>query len=191
VEGIEEADSLAFDLHKWMYLPFDVGCVLVRDAQAHRNAFAHRRSYLTAMERGVIAGGSPFADRGIELTRSFRALKVWMSLKAHGVKTFRKLIDQNVEQARYLDSRPEMELLADVPLNVVCFRYRPVEGAEERLNELNKELLMRLEESGIAVVSSTVLEGKFALRAAIVNHRSRKEDFQMLVHAVIKFGANC
>jgi glutamate/tyrosine decarboxylase-like PLP-dependent enzyme len=193
VEGIEEADSLAFDLHKWMYLPFDVGCVLVRDAQAHRNAFAQQQSYLTAMERGVIAGGLPFADRGIELTRSFRALKVWMSLKAHGVKTFRKLIEQNVEQARYLagllDSRPEMELLADVPLNVVCFRYRPVEGAEERLNELNKELLMRLQESGIAVVSSTMLEGKFALRAAIVNHRSRKEDFQMLVDAVIKIGA--
>jgi len=74
------SDSLAFDLHKWMYLPFDVGCELVRDAQAHRNLLAHQQSYLTAMERGVIAGGLPFAERGIELTRSFRALRVCMSL---------------------------------------------------------------------------------------------------------------
>ena len=194
VEGIEEADSLAFDLHKWMYLPFEVGCVLVRDAAAHRNAFAHKQSYLTSMERGVIAGGLPFADRGIELTRSFRALKVWLSLKAHGVKAFARLIEQNLEQARYLvrliESRNELELLAEVTLNVVCFRYRRADGAEERLNEINKELLMRLQESGIAVVSSTMLEGKFALRAAIVNHRSRKEDFQMLVDAVVKIGTN-
>jgi len=115
-----------------------------------------------------------------------------VALTAHAARAD-TIIEQNVEQARYLagllDSRPETELLADVALNVVCFRYRPVEVAEERLNELNRELLMRLEESGIAVVSGTVLEGKFALRAAIVNHRSRKEDFQMLVDAVIKIGA--
>jgi glutamate/tyrosine decarboxylase-like PLP-dependent enzyme len=192
VTGIEEADSLAFDLHKWMYLPFEVGCVLVRDAEAHRNAFAHKQSYLTGMDRGVIAGGLPFADRGIELTRSFRALKVWMSLKAHGVKAFTRLIEQNVAQARYLagliKSRADMELLADVPLNVVCFRYRRTDCAAERLNEINKELLMRLQESGIAVISSTVLDGNFALRAAITNHRSRREDFDILVQAVLKIG---
>jgi glutamate/tyrosine decarboxylase-like PLP-dependent enzyme len=194
VDGIEEADSLAFDLHKWMYLPFEVGCVLVRDPRAHRIAFRHKQSYLTAMERGVIAGGLPFAERGIELTRSFCALKVWFSLKAHGVKAFARLIEQNVEQARYLaelvESRPEMELLADVPLNVVCFRYRPPNCPEEPLNGINKELLMCLQESGIAVVSSTMLAGKFALRAAIVNHRSRREDFQVLVEAVSRIGAN-
>jgi aromatic-L-amino-acid/L-tryptophan decarboxylase len=192
VQGIEEADSLAFDLHKWMYLPFEVGCVLVRNAAAHRNAFAHQQSYLTAMERGVIAGGLPFAERGIELTRSFRALKVWMSLKAHGVNAFARLIGQNVKQARYLaglvESQPEMELLAEVPLNVVCFRYRQPDCGEERLNRINKEVLMRLQESRIAVISSTMLEGKFALRAAIVNHRSRWEDFQILVDAVVKIG---
>ncbi len=190
--GIEEADSLAFDLHKWMYLPFEVGCVLVRDKEAHRNAFAHKQSYLTGMDRGVIAGGLPFADRGIELTRSFRALKVWMSLKTHGVKSFTRLIEQNVAQARYLarliESRNDLELLADVTLNVVCFRYRPADCTEERLNGINKELLMRLQESGIAVVSSTMLEGKFALRAAITNHRSRREDFNTLVQTVLKIG---
>jgi aromatic-L-amino-acid decarboxylase len=192
VAGIEEADSLAFDLHKWMYLPFEVGCVLVRDAAAHQNAFAHKQSYLTGMDRGVIAGGLPFADRGIELTRSFRALKVWMSLKAHGVKAFARLIEQNVEQARYLagliESHADLELLAEVPLNVVCFRYRPADCAEDSLNGVNQEVLMRLQESGIAVISSTVLDGKFALRAAITNHRSKKEDFQILVDAVVKIG---
>jgi glutamate/tyrosine decarboxylase-like PLP-dependent enzyme len=194
VAGIEEADSLALDLHKWMYLPFEVGCVLVRDAAAHRNAFAHKQSYLTGMDRGVIAGGLPFADRGIELTRSFRALKVWMSLKAHGVKAFTRLIEQNVAQAQYLagliESRADLELLADVPLNVVCFRYRPADCAENSLNGVNQELLMRLQESGIAVISSTVLDGKFALRAAITNHRSKREDFQILVDAVVKIGAS-
>jgi len=189
---MEEADSLAFDLHKWMYLPFEVGCVLVRDEAAHRNAFAKAQSYLGTMERGVIAGGLPFADRGIELTRSFRALKVWMSLKAHGVPAFAKLIAQNVAQARYLEGliegRADLELLAEVPLNVVCFRYRRADVAEDSLNGLNRELLMRLQESGVAVISSTVLDGKFALRAAITNHRSRREDFRMLVDAVVKIG---
>jgi aromatic-L-amino-acid/L-tryptophan decarboxylase len=193
VAGMEEADSLAFDLHKWMYLPFEVGCVLVRDEAAHRNAFAKAQSYLGTMERGVIAGGLPFADRGIELTRSFRALKVWMSLKAHGVPAFAKLIEQNVAQARYLEGlieeRANLELLAEVPLNVVCFRYRRADLAEDSLNRLNRELLMRLQESGVAVISSTVLDEKFALRAAITNHRSRREDFRMLVEAVVKIGA--
>lgn len=193
VAGIEEADSLAFDLHKWMYLPFEVGCVLVRDEAAHRNAFAKAQSYLGVMERGVIAGGLPFADRGIELTRSFRALKVWMSMKAHGVPAFAKLIAQNVAQAKYLagliEPNADLELLTEVPLNVVCFRYRRADVTEDSLNGLNRELLMRLQESGVAVISSTVLEGRFALRAAITNHRSRREDFRMLVEAVMKIGA--
>jgi aromatic-L-amino-acid/L-tryptophan decarboxylase len=192
VAGIEEADSLAFDLHKWMYLPFEVGCVLVRDADAHRKAFSLSQSYFGDFTRGVIAGGLPFAEHGIELTRSFRALKVWMSLKAHGVNTFARLIQQNVEQARYLEelikSRPDLELLAEVPLNVVCFRYRPVNCSEGLVNDLNKELLMRLQESGIAVLSSTMLDGRFALRAAITNHRSRREDFDVLVRAVTEIG---
>ena len=194
VAGIEEADSLAFDLHKWMYLPFEVGCVLVRDAKAHRDAFALNQAYFGDVTRGVIAGGLPFAERGIELTRSFRALKVWMSLKAHGVNAFARLIEQNVEQAKYLGSlieaRAELELLAALTLNVVCFRYRPPDFSEKSLNELNKEVLLRLQESGVAVVSSTILDGKFALRAAVTNHRSRREDFEMLVQAVSKIGAD-
>jgi glutamate/tyrosine decarboxylase-like PLP-dependent enzyme len=192
VEGIEEADSLTFDLHKWMYLPFEVGCVLVRDAEAHVRTFAAKQNYFGDGERGVIGGGLPFAERGIELTRSFRALKVWMSLKAHGVAAYARLIEQNVAQASYLaeliGASPELELLAPVALNVVCFRLRPRGVAEAELNALNKEVLLRVQESGVAVPSSTVLDGKFAMRVAITNHRSRREDFEVLVAAVREVG---
>ncbi len=188
VNGIEQADSLAFDLHKWMYLPFEVGCVLVRDPQAHRNGFGLQQNYFGDFTRGAIAGGSPFAHRGIELTRSFRALKVWMSLKAHGVQTFARLIEQNVSQAHYLEkllrARAGFELLAPAALNTVCFRCRPPNVPEQTLNSLNQEILYRVQESGVAVISSTILDGRFALRAAITNHRSRFEDFDTFVNAL-------
>jgi len=193
VEGIEWADSLAFDLHKWMYLPFEVGCILVRHPEWHRQAFALNQAYFGDLTRGVIAGGLPFAERGIELTRSFRALKVWMSLKAHGVRAFARLIEQNVRQAEYLARRigsdETLELLAPVTLNVVCFRYRSGHLPEPSLAAINQEVLLRLQESGLAVVSSTQLGGKFALRAAITNHRSRREDFDLLVEAVREIGS--
>jgi glutamate/tyrosine decarboxylase-like PLP-dependent enzyme len=192
MDGIEEADSLAFDLHKWMYLPFEVGCVLVRDAEAHVRTFAAKQNYFGDGERGVIGGGLPFAERGIELTRGFRALKVWMSLKAHGVAAYGRLIEQNVSQAQYLAEligrERDMELLAPVALNVVCFRLRPQGCPEGALNGLNKEVLLRVQESGVAVPSSTVLDGKFAMRVAITNHRSRRQDFEMLVAAVLEIG---
>ncbi|HTG18334.1 MAG TPA: pyridoxal-dependent decarboxylase, partial [Blastocatellia bacterium] len=136
VAGLEKADSLAFDLHKWMYLPFEIACTLVRDPAAHRAAFALGASYLAETTRGVIAGGLPFADRGLELTRGFKALKVWMSLKVHGARTLARLIEQNVNQARYLSgmvaAHSELELLAPVPLNIVCFRYAPEDVSGEQ-----------------------------------------------------------
>lgn len=188
VAGIEEADSIGFDLHKWMYLPFDVACTLVRDAELHRATFAHAATYLAETTRGVNAGGMPFADRGIDLTRGFRALKIWMTLKAYGVETFARAIEENVRQARHLAARVEgadgLELLAPVSLNVVCFRFS---GAEEsRLNAINEEILLRIQERGIAVPSGTVLNGEYAIRVAITNHRSRVEDFDILVDAVLR-----
>ncbi len=193
VSGLEQADSIAFDLHKWMYLPFEVACVLVRDAQAHRAAFATTASYLATATRGVMAGGLPFAERGVDLTRNFKALKVWLSLKAHGVRAFSRLIEQNVEQARYLarqvEAHPDLALVAPVALNVACFRYAPPGVPEDRLNALNQEVLLRVQEQGIAVPSSTVLGGRFALRVAIVNHRSRREDFDVLIAAIARLGA--
>lgn len=193
VAGIESADSMAFDLHKWMYLPFEVGCVLVRDAEMHRQTFALKASYLPEATRGVTAGGLPFGDRGIDLTRGFKALKVWMSMKAHGVRALAGLIEQNVRQAQYLarliDSEQDLELLAPVPLNVVCFRYAPAGVAEEKLNALNQEILLRLQEEGIAVPSATEIRGRYAIRVAIANHRTRLEDFDLLVRSVIRIGA--
>ena len=193
VAGIEQADSIALDLHKWMYLPFEIACVLVRDERAHREAFTRSASYLAETTRGVIAGGLPFAERGIELTRGFKALKAWMSLKAHGVSAFAEIIEQNVDQARYLAGRVNehagLELLAPVPLNIVCFRYRAAGLSERELNELNEELLVRVQESGVAVPSQTWIGEAFALRVAVVNHRSRREDFDLLIDTVVEQGA--
>jgi len=192
VDGIEEADSVAFDLHKWGYLPFEVGCVLVRDPVAHVAAFGLGQTYFGDTDRGVIGAGLPFADRGVELTRGFRALKVWMVLKAHGVKAVGRLIEQNVAQAQHLagliEAQPDLELLAPVALNVVCFRYRPQGCPPERLDALNQEILLRVQESGVAVVSSTVLESRFAIRAAITNHRSRREDFDLFLQTLVEIG---
>jgi len=192
VSGIEQADSIAFDLHKWMYLPFEVACLLVRDAKAHRETFAMRPSYLAESPRGVIAGGLPFAERGLELTRSFRALKVWMSFKTHGIDAYSRLIEQNVRQARYcaslIEADPDLELVAPVPLNVVCFRFAPKDGNRESLNQVNEEILLRIQESGLAVPSGTLIDDKFALRVAITNHRSKKDDFDLFVEACSRIG---
>jgi len=193
VAGMEEADSVGFDLHKWMSLPFEVACVLVRDAEVHRAAFSMRASYLATATRGVTAGGLPFSELGIDLTRGFKALKVWIGMKAHGVRAFAALIEQNVAQARYLAGLVEedaaLELLAPVPLNIVCFRYNPRGLAEDRLNAINEEILVRLQEDGIAVPSGTTLNGRFAIRVANVNHRSRREDFDLLARSVVRLGA--
>ncbi|HEX9893487.1 MAG TPA: pyridoxal-dependent decarboxylase [Gemmatimonadales bacterium] len=193
VRGMEQADSLAFDLHKWLHIPYDAGCVLVRDREAHRRPFLQHGSYLTKMERGPGAMPVLFSDFGPELSRSFRGLKVWLAFKAHGTAIYGRLAEENVAQARYLAERvtaePELELLAPVPLNIVCFRYRGLGGVpDDILNERNRQLLMRLQTDGIAVPSHTVLQGRFAIRVAITNHRSRRSDFDALVEAVLRIG---
>jgi len=194
VAGVDRADSLAFDLHKWMYLPFEAGCVLVRDATAQRAAFSLTPSYLQSVGRGPAARPMEFADIGLDLSRGFRALRVWMSLRHHGSDAFGRLIGQNIEQARYLaeliHAEPELELLAPVAMNVVCFRYVPADGGrnDPDLDALNTEVLLRLQESGVAVPSSTLIGGRFAIRVAITNHRSRREDFALLVSEVLAHG---
>ncbi|MEO8227885.1 MAG: pyridoxal-dependent decarboxylase, partial [Gemmatimonadota bacterium] len=192
VAGLERADSIAFDLHKWGSLPYDCACVLVRDPDLQRAAFAASASYIAPAARGVIAGGLPFSERGLDLSRNFKALKVWMSLMAHGAAALASQVDQNVRQARYLAERiehhPELELLAPVPLNIVCFRFVAPGLDEARLNAVNEEVLIRLQEQGIGVPSSTVLGGRFAIRVANVNHRSRLADFAALVESVVRLG---
>jgi glutamate/tyrosine decarboxylase-like PLP-dependent enzyme len=192
LRGIEHADSIAFDFHKWFYVPYDVGCLLVRDEQHLRNAFSPPASYLAPLDRGVTGGGVAYGGLGVDLSRRFRALKVWMSFKEHGADRYAEQIEQNVAQATYLAglvaNAPELELAAPVPLNIVCFRYI-VEGASgERQDTVNREILMHLQERGIAVPSPTVLDGRFTLRVAITNHRSTRSDFDVLVAAVLAIG---
>jgi glutamate/tyrosine decarboxylase-like PLP-dependent enzyme len=192
VQGLQRADSLAFDLHKWLSLPYGVGCVLVRDAGAHRQAFALTPDYLRHAERGVAAEAWWASEYGPELSRGFAALKVWMELMTHGVQTYAAVIERNVRQARLLAElvtrHPALELCAPVPLNIVCFRYAPDGLGTAQTDLLNEELLMRLQESGEAVLSSTRLQDRYVLRCAVVNHRSRDEDFEHLVQTVVSVG---
>lgn len=192
--GLPEADSLAFDLHKWLYLPSDIGCVLVRQAGGLTRAFATQAPYLEHLSGGLSAhSDGAFKDRGIELTRRFRALKAWFALKTHGLAAFEGAIRANLGQARHLVRRIEaearLELLAPAPLNVVCFRYREPGLGEPALDALNRELLVRLQEGGVAVPSHTRLQGRFALRVALTNHRTRLEDLDLLLEEVLRLGA--
>jgi aromatic-L-amino-acid decarboxylase len=194
VAGLQLADSLAFDLHKWMYIPFEAGCVLVRDREAHRNAFLVTPSYLGSQGRGVAPRGPEFAALGIDLARNFKALKVWFSLKTHGILKHGRLIEQNIEQAQYLASLIKrstlLQLLAPVELNVVCFRYNPGLADESNLDQMNEEVMIRIQESGVAVPSSTRISGRFAIRVAVTNHRSTRADFRMLVSLVLRLGSD-
>ncbi|OQP66016.1 amino acid decarboxylase [Niastella vici] len=195
LKGLELADSLSFDFHKWLYVNYEAACVLIRDPQLHREAFASAVNYLTLHERGLSAGPDGFNNFGMELSRGFKALKIWMSLKQNGLETYRTLIRQNLQQAQYLaelvQMQPELELLAPVPLNIVCFRFNPGNYITKQLNELNREILMRLHEQGIAAPSYTVLNGEYAIRAAITNHRSRFTDFELLVNETVRLGKEC
>jgi len=197
VAGMERADSLAFDLHKWMYMPYEIGCTLVRREEDHRHAFSLTPAYLAHGEggRGLTGGDLPwFSDYGFQLSRGFRALKAWMSLKEHGARKYGRLIQQNVDQARYLgaliDAAPELELAAPVTLNVVCFRYIEPSLDDTALDELNKQILVELQEQGIAAPSGTTIRGKYVLHVAHTNHRTRWEDFDVLVREVIRIGAD-
>ncbi len=190
--GMAEADSITLDFHKWMYMQFEAGCVLVRDEAAHRNAFALTPEYLEHGARGISAGSNWPSEYGVQLTRNFRALKIWMSLREHGAAKYGRMISQNAAQVRYLAEQvqvtPELELLTPVQLNIVCFRYNPGGRSDETLSALNKELLFRLHESGVAGPSYTTLHGRYWLRVANTNHRSRQDDFDVLVHEVVRLG---
>ena len=190
--GLERADSIALDLHKWMHIPFEAGCAIVRSDKAHRNAFSLTPEYLAHETRGLAAGHLWFNDYGLQLSRQFRALKVWMSIKEHGLDRFGRMIARNVEQAHYLgglvEADPVLELMAPIGMDIVCFRFNPGDMDDEALNSLNKEILMQLHEQGIAAPSYTTLNGRYCLRVAIASHRSRQEDFDLLAREVVRIG---
>lgn len=193
LKGIEQADSVALDLHKWLHIPFEAGCVIVRHSNEHRASFSLTPEYLAHETRGIPGADLWFSDYGLELSRSFRALKVWMSVKEQGLNKFGRMIDRNIEQARYfgklVEDDPDMELIAPIGLDIVCFRFNPGNLDADTLNNLNKEILFQLHEQGIAVPSYTTLNGIYCLRIAIANHRSRKEDFDLLAKEVVRIGS--
>jgi aromatic-L-amino-acid decarboxylase len=184
LRGVERADSIAFDAHKWLHVPYDAGCLLVRDGALHRATFAASASYLTRMPRGLADAEPWFTDFTIDLSRSFRALKVWFTIKEHGTRRLGEAMEANVRQARLLgdlvDADERFELVAPVQLNVACFRYRAPGMSEAELDAFNDELVIRLQESGEAVTSSTTVGARRAIRACIVNQRTRDEDMHLL-----------
>jgi glutamate/tyrosine decarboxylase-like PLP-dependent enzyme len=190
--GIERAHSVALDLHKWLHMPFESGCVLVKDQKMHKDTFSLIPEYLAKNTRGVASGDNWFSEYGLQLSRRFRALKVWMSLKEHGTERFGRMITRNVEQAHYLgtliDSNEHLELIAPIGLDIVCFRYNPGGLSLEALNAINKEIKLQLEERAIALPGYTTLENRYCIRVAIANHRSTNKDFDALVINVLKLG---
>lgn len=194
LKGMERADSVALDLHKWMHIPFEAGAVIIRDETAHKNTFCVTPEYLQHDEDGggLASGKHWFSEYGLQLTRQFRALKVWMSVKEHGLDRFGRMIDRNVAQAKYLGEciaeEPKLELIAPIGLDIVCFRYNPGGMDDDALNNLNRRLLIELQESGVAAPSYTTLKDRYCLRVAISNHRSRYADFDILVEHVLRIG---
>ncbi len=190
--GIERADSLAFDFHKWLHVPYDAGCVLIRDSERHRGAFSTRPGYLERLPRGLAGGEFWPCEFGPELSRGFRALKIWFALKQHGTAKFGRLIAQNCAQARYLAERVagerELELMAPADLNIVCFRFRGSDLDGPALDRLNEEIVEDVHEAGTAAPSTTRLKGRLAIRVNLTNHRTRRQDLDLLLDAVLDTG---
>jgi aromatic-L-amino-acid decarboxylase len=185
--GIARADSIAFDFHKWGQVPYDAGFILVRDGERHRAAFASPAAYLRREARGL-AGGSPWpCDFGPDLSRGFRALKTWFTLKVYGAERLGAEIARSCELADYLKTRVEaderLELMAPVALNIVCFRYR---GPDP--DRLNATIVAELQERGIAAPSTTLVNGALAIRCCLINHRTQPRDIDMMIDGVLALG---
>lgn len=195
LRGIERADSLAFDFHKWLHVPYSVGCVLVRDEALHRQTFASPAAYLARSPRGTAANSPWFTDYCLDLSRGFQALKVWFTLKEFGTRRLGEAIELNVKLAQQLSAAvhadPHFESMAPVQLQIVCFRYRYDGASDVQLNALNDELAMRIQESGVAVISTTTIDGKQALRVNLTNHRTTAADIDLLLETLRDLGAGC
>lgn len=183
LDGIGLADSVVLDPHKWLYQPYEAGCVLVRDTRLLEAAFSVLPEY---MQDTAVAGDEVnFAEWGIELTRAARALKIWVSLQYFGVDAFRAAIDRSLDLALEAEERirrsPTLELLTPAALGIVCFRRR-LEGADEDAQErANAELVDRITASGLAMISSTRLDGRYVLRLCVLNHRTSAEDVEQVI----------
>jgi aromatic-L-amino-acid decarboxylase len=191
--GLERADSIAFDFHKWGQVQYDAGFLMVRDGEQHRATFAAPVAYLRRETRGLAAGSPWPCDYGPDLSRGFRALKTWFTLKAYGADKLGAMIGRTCTLAKYLEAKvaaePRLQLLAPVMLNIVCFRFRCDGPDAVNANAVNAEIVADLHESGIAAPSTTLIAGELAIRVAIVNHRTDTPDLDAMFAAVLKFGA--
>jgi aromatic-L-amino-acid/L-tryptophan decarboxylase len=198
VAGLESADSVAFDLHKWLYQPFASGCLLVRNRELHEAALRTSAAYIEPESSGPLSGSTSFSSRGLDHSRPFAALKVWMTLRSEGLARLRAMVRQNLEQARALaasvSETEDLRLLTPNPSNVVCFAYRPAaEVSGREMDDLQRRIALALAEEGRFLVSHTQLqteEGlRVALRVAHANHRTRWEDLRSLLDAVRLHGS--
>ncbi len=192
--GIDQADSLSLDPHKWLYVPLDAGCVLFKDEVRHRAAFSWEEAdYIKVHESADEAFA--FWDYGPELSRRFRALKIWFTLRYYGVARIAAAISEDNSLAQYLaqtvESSDDFELLAPVELSICCFRYAPeaLRGDDARLNELNTQIMHKVQRGGEAYVSNATISGKFALRACITNFRTTRADIDQTL-AIIRAAAS-
>lgn len=188
LRGLERADSIAFDFHKWGQVPYEAGFLLVRDGARHQDTFASPAAYLRRDTRGM-ASNSPWpCDFGPDLSRGFNALKAWFTIKVYGAEELANVISNTCALARYLSAQiatmPQLELLAPVSLNIVCFRYRCADP-----DAVNAAIVADLQESGIAAPSVTTVNRQLAIRTAIVNHRTERADIDALLRATLAFGA--
>jgi glutamate/tyrosine decarboxylase-like PLP-dependent enzyme len=184
-EGIEASHSIAIDFHKWGHVPYDAGFLLVRDGAAHIRAFSESAAYLQRADRGLAAGETWPCDLGPDLSRGFRALKTWMTFKTLGTERIGDAILHTCELASYFAERLAQsslfELKAPVALNIVCFG---VSGAGDAFH---RDLVLDLQESGVAAPSWTTLNGELVIRCAIVNHRTTCSDIDVFIEAVTDF----
>jgi glutamate/tyrosine decarboxylase-like PLP-dependent enzyme len=187
LKGIERADSIGYDFHKWAQVPYDAGFILVRDGQAHLDAFSSPVNYLARETRGMAAGSPWPCDYGPDLSRGFKALKTWFTFQVYGSDRLGQMVQATCQLAQYLaaciEQTDDLELLAPVALNIVCFRYRCANP-----DQVNADIVIALQESGLVAPSSTRIHGQFAIRAAIVNHRTEPRDIDMLISATLRYG---
>jgi glutamate/tyrosine decarboxylase-like PLP-dependent enzyme len=181
VAGVEKADSVIADGHKWLNVPYDCGFAFVRDPTLSGPTFALNAAYLPSPDDPHPG----FFSKGPESSRRARSLAVWATLRAYGRAGYREIVERHLDLARRLaervDEAPDLERLGDVPLNIVCFRYRPPDVPEDRLDELNRQIAAAVIEDGRVIFGSTVYEGRVAFRPAIVNWRTREEDVDLIV----------
>ncbi len=187
LDGIQYSDSIALDFHKWAQVPYDAGFILVRDSVVHKATFASPAAYLRREQRGMAAGDPWPCDYGPDLSRSFKALKVWFTFQVYGADRIGQMMDHTTdlahELARRITKESELELLAPVVTNIVCFRYRC-----DNSNETNAEIVIRLQESGIVAPSSTTINGTVAIRAAFFNHRTTEREVNLLIEETLRHG---